>query len=178
MARVENLYMPDCIRTVSGRYVNLVDPDPETFDIGDIAHALSRIPRFGGHLPVPYSVAQHSHHVSMLLLERTRSVQYQGLMHDASEAYLLDIPAPLKAHLPEYKAIKERMMERLAYHFGFEWPLGDAVKAADKAALELEWSELVLAGKRHVLLTPLGSDGTVKHLFLERYEELKPTRTR
>lgn len=56
----ENLHTPNCIRTVSGQYVDLADPDPDTILITDIAHALSQLPRFGGHLPRFYSVAQHS----------------------------------------------------------------------------------------------------------------------
>lgn len=60
----ENLYTKDCIRTVSGIYVNVFEPKPEMFVIEDIAHALSFMPRFAGHLRWPYSVAQHSLAVS------------------------------------------------------------------------------------------------------------------
>lgn len=47
----ENLYTTDCIRTSSGQYVNVFNPDPNTIKIEDIAHSLSMQCRFGGHLP-------------------------------------------------------------------------------------------------------------------------------
>jgi hypothetical protein len=56
----ENLNAVRSIRTISGLYVNVFEPDPKTLIIEDIAHALSNQPRFGGHLPKFYSVAQHS----------------------------------------------------------------------------------------------------------------------
>lgn len=172
---MENLYTPNCIRTVSGKYVNLVDPDPATLDITDIAHALSRIPRFGGHLPVAYSVAHHSVHVARLCQDHDRRVQFQALMHDASEAYLLDIPKPLKDYLPEYRAIEDRMMRALAQRFGFGWPLHPAVKQADKVALETEWEHLMLlSGGQETIMTDLHPDRT----FLQLFNTLAPLETR
>lgn len=170
---MENLYTPDSMRTVSGRYVNLIDPDPATFCIEDIAHALSSIPRFGGHLPVYYSVAHHSLRVLDNVWQFDRNVRFQALMHDASEAYLLDIPNPLKAHLPEYKVIEARMMERLGKHFGFAWPLSIQVKNADKCALEQEWNE-VMIGQMPRRFLP---QEQVRERFLEYFHELKPTPT-
>lgn len=38
---MEDLFKKDCIRTFTGKYVNLVDPDPDTICIEDIAHSLS-----------------------------------------------------------------------------------------------------------------------------------------
>lgn len=169
---MENLYTPDSIRTVSGRYVNLIDPDPATFCIEDIAHALSNIPRFGGHLPVYYSVAHHSLMVCGMKHRLSREQQFEALMHDASEAYLLDIPSPLKAHLPEYKEIEDRMMERLAAHFGFAWPLSIEVKNADKRCLEEEFEAVMLgrADQEDFL-----DRKKVRERFLEYFHELKPT---
>ena len=54
----ENLYTPNCIRTFTGLYMNVFNPKPDMICIEDIAHALSQQPRFGGHLPRMYSVAQ------------------------------------------------------------------------------------------------------------------------
>lgn len=141
----ENLYTPGCIRTVSGQYVNIADPDPETIRIEDIAHALSQLPRFGGHLPRFYSVAQHCMACAELVAPEHK---LQALLHDASEAYLLDVPSPLKALLPEYQKLEARFMELIAKKFGFGWPLAEEVKGADRAMLEQEWHHVMLKGPR------------------------------
>jgi len=137
----ENLYTPNCIRTVSGQYVNIADPDPETIRIEDIAHALSQLPRFGGHLPRFYSVAQHSMACAELV---EPELKLQALLHDASEAYLLDMPSPIKALLPEYQKLELRFMEVVAKKFGFAWPMAPAVVDADRHQLQLEWHEVML----------------------------------
>src|SRR5881392_3435793 len=63
------------LQTVSGRFVNPFDPDPEQLDIGDIARALANVCRFGGHCRSFYSVAQHSVIVSELVEERGGDVE-------------------------------------------------------------------------------------------------------
>jgi hypothetical protein len=80
------------LQTVSWRWVNPFDPDPEQLDIRDIARALAKRCRFGGHCRVFYSVAQHSVIVSELVEQRGGDVEdvFAALMHDASEAYLGD----------------------------------------------------------------------------------------
>lgn len=136
----ESLYTKDCIRTVSGRYINVFEPTPEMICIEDIAHALSMQPRFGGHLPTFYSVAQHS----VLVSELVDSAKLTALMHDASEAYLLDVPRPIKLRLANYKEIENGLMEVLAGIFSFAWPLPVNVKAADEEMLQWEWDNLML----------------------------------
>jgi len=91
---IENLFTPNCIRTFTGKYVNVFEPTLEMICIEDIAHALSMQCRFGGHLPYFYSVAQHSINCSFLV--DTPCLKLEVLMHDASEAYLLGIPSPIK----------------------------------------------------------------------------------
>jgi hypothetical protein len=86
------------LQTVSGRWVNPFDPDPEQLDAGDVGHALGNLCRFGGHTRAFYSVAQHSVIVSRLVEERGGDAEdaFAALMHDATEAYLGDMPHPIK----------------------------------------------------------------------------------
>lgn len=57
------------------------------------------------------SVAQHSVHVSELLEAAGASIgsQILALYHDASEAYLVDMPTPIKRQMPEYRAAEEKL---------------------------------------------------------------------
>lgn len=81
------------IQTASGRKFDLEAPSCEMVDIDDIAQALSRIPRCLGHTVCFFSVAQHSVIVSE---QFEGEVAKYALLHDAAEAYIGDIVAPLK----------------------------------------------------------------------------------
>lgn len=101
MTERDGQHVPDAheIETFSGRFVNVDKPDPATFALDDIAHALSQICRYGGHCKTFYSVAEHAVFVSKRLKRRypgNRPLQYAGLHHDDSEAFLGDIPRPIK----------------------------------------------------------------------------------
>lgn len=139
--RQENLFTPGCIRTFTGKYVNPSDARNMEICIDDIAHALSQQPRFGGHLPRFYSVAQHCIHVTDHL---PPELKLAGLLHDASEAYLIDVPRPVKEVLVNYKMIENKVMTRIAHVFGFDWPLHDEVKKADELELHWEWNNLMI----------------------------------
>ena len=89
--------------------MNPFDPDPAQIDAGDIARALANQCRFGGRRRVFYSVAQHSVMVSQLVEEGGGDVEdvFAALMHDAGEAYLGDMPHPLKHRSTLGAAFKE-----------------------------------------------------------------------
>jgi len=129
------------IRTFTGKWVNVFDSDPESISILDIAHALSFQCRFGGHLKQFYSVAQHSIWCYEEAKRRklTKRAQLSALMHDASEAFLVDIPRPIKMKLPEYNEVEDKLMGVIAEKYGFDWPLFKSIKDIDRLALELEW---------------------------------------
>ncbi|MFC4230550.1 hypothetical protein ACFOW1_01520 [Parasediminibacterium paludis] len=90
----------------------------------------------------------------------------QALMHDASEAYLMDIPTPIKAHLPDYKAIENNLMKVIAAKFGFDYPLSKAVKEADTLMLRHEWAAIMLGRKVFPIWENLTS-AKAKSVFLE-----------
>jgi len=100
------------IQTHTGLRLWPLDPRPEEIAIEDIAQGLSHLCRFGGQCREFYSVAQHSVLVSRLCEERAdpsrrRATALAGLLHDAAEAFIADIPRPVKANLPLHREIEE-----------------------------------------------------------------------
>lgn len=134
------------LQTFTGRRFWPLDPKAEEIDIRDIAHALSNQCRFAGHTTDFYSVAQHSVRVSFVV---PPELALCGLLHDASEAYLLDIPRPLK-RLPmfePYREYEERLMHMIAEKFGFTWPMPEEIRAADDNLLMDEAKSLIRGPK-------------------------------
>lgn len=169
---MSELYNGTTIRTVTGLYMDVFNPTFDMISIEDIAHSLSFQCRFGGHLKQFYSVAQHSYHVS----KRVHPKQaLAGLLHDATEAYLLDMPRPIKQRLPEYKAVEDNLMRVIAERFGLDWPLDPQIKEVDKYMLELEYKVLVEGPITHHII-PM-SPPLAKIYFLQRFDELKGRNT-
>ena len=129
------------MQTFSGKLVDLERFATSDVRLIDIAHSLSMLNRFTGHTTSPYSVAQHSVHVSTLV---PKGMELWGLLHDASEAYLGDVATPLKAMLPCYREIEERVQRVIAKAFGLVWPMPPEVKEADCRALLGEKESLLL----------------------------------
>ena len=100
-----------CIRTNSGPYINVFEPTLDMLCIEDITHAEAAIPRFAGHLNKHYSVGQHSIMAAQLVSSKNRKA---ALLHDATEAYMLDMPTPIKNQLPDYKIAEDRLMRVIA----------------------------------------------------------------
>ena len=136
--------MPDCsITTFSGVLFRPLLPNPDDIRIADIAHALSQQYRFAGHTRTFYSVAEHSVRVS--LLGRPEDAPW-GLLHDASEAYLSDGPAPVKL-LPQfeaYRAAERSLQGTIAVRFGLSTEQPRSVTEADRAILEIEIRDLLI----------------------------------
>ena len=169
LANLDSQLMVDgCIRTSTGRYIDFNYIKSEDICIEDIAHSLSMQCRFGGHLPQFYSVAQHSVHCSQLVDEE---YALEALLHDASEAYMLDIPKPLKNFLPDYEAMEDKMMAVISKKYGVSHPLNKPVKSADALMLKLEFKSIMLQKNLFNVWTIEES----MWKFLERYEELTTT---
>lgn len=132
------------IVTYTGKRFSLVTPRPEDVDIRDIAHSLAMQCRWAGHCHRFYSVAEHSIFVSHRVAD---DMALMALLHDAAEAYLLDIPRPIKkmAGFAEvYTRVEQLLEEAIAIRFGIEAPfLRDAVKRADDDAMLIEASHLM-----------------------------------
>lgn len=128
------------IQTASGRSFDLAQPRAQDVTIEDVAHALSLICRFGGHMPKHYSVAQHCVVVSHLV---PRENALAGLLHDASEAYVGDVVRPLKRMLPGYRDIEDRVWNAIASRFGIDPTLPASVKEADRIAMFWERRDLL-----------------------------------
>ncbi len=121
----------DWMQTFSGRKFFPLDPRADEVSLVDIAHALSLLCRFGGHCRHFYSVAEHSVHVARAAPDHLKRF---ALLHDATEAYAVDIPRPLKLSLPDYRMAEQLIGIVIAERFGI--PLvSSQVKALDRAIL-------------------------------------------
>jgi hypothetical protein len=122
-----------------------LDPHPDDIDILDIAHALSLVCRYSGHCEYPYSVAQHSILVSMIVDDGDADARtvLTALMHDAAEAYIADIARPVKRAITQYGEIEHRLETVIAEKFGLIYPFPPCVKEADNIALATERRDLM-----------------------------------
>lgn len=139
---ITNLYL----ETYTGVKFTPMSPDPDQIRIEDIAHSLSNLCRYAGHCREFYSVAQHSILVAELCSQENR---LWGLLHDASEAYLADIPRPVKIHLPEYKRIESDVLAAVAVAFDLPWPIPDEVKDVDDRILKTEHRDVIMPHGNH-----------------------------
>jgi 5'-deoxynucleotidase YfbR-like HD superfamily hydrolase len=179
----EELKMLPYIETYSGLRLFYDDLKPEMIKIIDIAHSLSHICRFTGHTKKFYSVAQHSVLVSNA--QTTIAEKRAGLLHDATEAYVNDLPSPLKActDLGDYKNLENRIHDVINKKYRINDGMTPNIKKADLQALFTE--------KRDVLnhdsdwgwgydvelfdekIIPLPSEDA-KKLFIKTFVELFP----
>ena len=157
--------IPGEIGTYTGKLINVFQPDPELICIEDIAHALSQQCRFSGHTARFYSVAEHSVYCAAMVSGKHKLA---ALLHDASEAYLVDLPSPIKMAMPEYVDIEDRLMKVIAEKFGFQYPLHMEVKKADKAWLNHEWKGLMAREFNMLTLWPENAE----RIFLRRFNEI------
>lgn len=177
-----NIELNQGIELLDGSMFDYSDPDVSNITVEMLADVLSRINRFSGHTRYFYSVAQHSVNTSFIVDD---DYKLAALLHDTAEAFINDIPTPLKILLPELKEIEVRIESRLAEKFGIPFPLSPEVKLADLQMLAIEkqtlkpsktqWS--ILKGietatlQDKVLMQPMNPE-EAKNLFLARWSLL------
>ena len=143
------------IVTQSGRIIDFGgEIDPEQLYLADIITGLSNVCRYSGQVFSFYSVAEHCMLVSDYVPKRLRPY---ALLHDAAEAYMGDVPRPVKLLCPEYKGIENRVEDAILRRFGVPIPNeGDKklVKVIDNRALLTEASELKVGNIQQWLAVP------------------------
>lgn len=137
--------VPQWIRTFTGKRFYPLKPTIEDIDILDIAHALSNQCRFSGHSKFHFSVAQHSVYVSQVVrsLGGSPTDIMWGLLHDASEAYLVDLPTPVKRQVVGYNDSEKEVMDVIAKNFNLPEQMPKIVKMADEIMLATEARDLM-----------------------------------
>lgn len=169
---------PD-IMTVSGIFFEFLDPHPRQISIYDIAHSLSMLCRFGGHTKVFYSVAEHSVRVSHAC---NPDDALWGLLHDASETYLVDMPTPIKRTIPAYKKMENKILSAVSKKYGLQDEMPKSVKYADGVMLATEGRDLCADEWKYWDLPHKPLPETIrpwtqeeaKSRFMDRFHELVP----
>lgn len=137
-----NIHTPEPQASTLSGEISLLDPDPAKISILDIVTALGHQVRYAGQTTKPVTILQHSVHVWLLARSNGASidVQRQALWHDAAEAYLLDIPRPLKKLLGEpYRQLEKRFNRAIGETLG--------VDLLDISPMVHHWDTLALAAE-------------------------------
>lgn len=128
--------MEPWIETHSGAQLRFTQSPREIADvlrIEDVAQGLSNMCRYAGQCNRFYSVAEHSalmaHEVALDTQDRLLALAC--LLHDASEAFLPDIPSPMKQFLPDYLRLEAQIMVGVA----IKWKLGQYIMGKDRTAV-------------------------------------------
>jgi hypothetical protein len=145
--------------TLSGGQLNLDEPRPDQINVGDIAGGLAKVCRFGAQATAFYSVAQHALLVCQLVEQELGrpDLAAWALHHDSAEAYVCDLPRPLKLKLREdedpsaYDRLADALDRAIAGKFGLSVPAKgshdkDVIDTADDLAILIEASVLLPNG--------------------------------
>lgn len=175
--------MEPWIQTYTGIKFDYLNPTVDMIELEDIAHALSLQCRYAGHCRYFYSIAEHCVLVSHLVPQQFR---FAALMYDAAEAYMTDIPSPLKQLMPTFSIKEKRIHDVICQAFGIEISKFDYmtyIKPADLQAIRYETDALVpaphvdnwvddLPKKTIHYELQMFSPSTAKALFIKTFYEL------
>lgn len=160
--------------TYAGHTINFLDFRVEDVRVEEIAHALSRLCRFGGHCREHYNVAHHAVLVARWLQDKgaPTAVVYAGLHHDDTEAYLGDVISPLKKLLPKYQEFEDTFAKVISKALDFEYPFPDLLKTADREVFFIENEDVRWQFPEDPEIIPWNS-GVSKYLYLEMHKKLR-----
>ena len=161
------------IKTWAGEYIDPVRPNERNIRIDDIAHSLSLVCRYGGHIPQFYSVADHSinvlNRVEGLGVTNPR-IRLMALLHDAEEAYFGDMPSPLKDNYMDYRT-HGNMMRHIIYDKYI--PFWYATDPNDRSVIDKADAEVYLM-ERSSFFTPFEEASE----FMAKRFNMEPLRAR
>lgn len=175
-------------RMLSGRRLDLLDPDPRDIEIADIAHGLARVARWNGQTvgEHAFSVAQHCLVVEEIVAALKPVWPHQwrlaALLHDAPEFVIGDLISPFKSAIGlDYKAFELKLLAAIHRRFGLPDALpGDvtaAVKSADRIAAYFEATRLAGFGREEAGLF-FGEPTTLPDALAARLAQLEAMPTR
>lgn len=123
---------PNSIVTWCGQFLDITNIDPNVINAIDIWNGLSKECRFGNQIEDHYSVAQHSVILSQIVPE---PYQRYALLHDASEAFLHDIPSPYKQLMRDYQSYEAVLQCAIEHRFldGVSVAVTEVVSRYDRA---------------------------------------------
>ena len=156
-----------CMITVSGIVVNLLDPDPDTLLITDIAHGLANNCRWNGHTRHFWSVAQHC---CMMYDMAPKGEKLSHLFHDAEEAYWGDMIKPLKNVIRDKcpEIIEKMKMLRGMIYLKFNIsPVTEITMINDFGCLQWEFENIIKVSNCY---PSYWSPIRAKQEWIERYE--------
>jgi len=170
-------------QTYNGKRVHPLSPSQDEIVIEDVAHSLSQQCRFLGHTRALYTVAQHCVLVSEIV---PSGDALWGLLHDASEAYLGDLPAPIKRdpQMEFYRIAEQRLLTCIVQKFGLAPEMPQSVERADKILLATEFRDVSAVDDLDWIIAECGCEpaaslwiapwppGVAKRRFLARFQEL------
>lgn len=180
--------LPPVIGTASGGRFHVLDPRVSEVRIEDIAHHLSLICRYTGATSALWSVAAHCLEVSRRVQEHFGGSVYEqlcGLLHDASEAYLVDVPSPFKPDVvidgELYRGVERRVQVTIFHAVGLPYREPPIVKQVDAEMIYDEvanffspgfmWERYAINRPKHNLM-PL-PPFIAKDNYLQRFTELR-----
>jgi hypothetical protein len=171
-------YFNPTIDLNAGGSFDFLKPEGSSFSIDEIAHSLAHLCRFTGHCGRFYSVAEHSVLASQIV---SPEFALEALLHDAAEAFIGDVAAPLKRLLPDYAEMEARVEEVVRNRLNVPIETSLPVKLADLQMLKAEqrqamchsqtWEALLTVTPAPVTLR-FWKPAQAKSAFLTRYQQL------